>query len=177
MARIAPGSGFKAILEPSDSLRQAVFSLRENPPSLSAMVACLLLPLVAYGDLRPFKIEICGMEQGIDKSKKGGRPKKTVVRERTTGIRFSKTEYFIVQEKAKQAGLKMTVYIRQSAIQAKIISRLTMEEKLQVQNLIGQSRNINQIAKACHTEGVLRALLYFENFRSKIDLILQKIKS
>jgi hypothetical protein len=117
------------------------------------------------------------MEQEAGKSKKGGRPKKAIIRDRTTGIRFSKTEYFIVQEKAKKAGLKMTVFIRQTAIESKIISRLTMEEKLAIQNLIGQSRNINQIAKACHTEGVLKALLYFENFRSKIDLILQKLKS
>ena len=116
------------------------------------------------------------MEQEINKTKKGGRPKKTVVRDRTTGIRFSKTEYFIVQEKAKQAGLKMTVYIRQSAIEAKIISRLSMAEKLIIRDLIGQSNNINQIARACHREGVLRALLYFENFRSKIDQILQKLK-
>ncbi|HEY1872556.1 MAG TPA: hypothetical protein VGG71_15945 [Chitinophagaceae bacterium] len=117
------------------------------------------------------------MQQEIEKERKGGRPKKNIIRDRTTGIRFTKTEYFIIQQKAKEAGLKMTVYIRQSAIKAKIISRLSMEEKLQVQNLIGQSRNINQIAKACHTEGVLKALLYFENFRSKIDQILQKLKS
>src|SRR5450432_3668612 len=105
-----------------------------------------------------------GMEQEIGKPKKVGRPKKLIVQDRTTGIRFSKTEYFIVQEKAKKAGLKMTVYIRQLAIEGKIISRLTMEEKLNIRDLIGQSNNINQIARACHTEGVLRALFYFENF-------------
>jgi hypothetical protein len=117
------------------------------------------------------------MQQEIRKVNKGGRPKKTIVRDRTTGIRFTKTEYFIIQEKAKKAGLKMTVYIRKSAIEGKIISQLSMEEKLQIQNLIGQSRNINQIAKACHTEGLLTALLYFENFRSRIDQILQKLKA
>jgi hypothetical protein len=116
------------------------------------------------------------MEQEISKPKKGGRPKKTVVRDRTTGIRFSKTEYFIVKQKAKKAGLKMTTYIRKSAIESKIISRLTLDEKFAIQNLIGQSRNINQIAKACHTEGLLTALRYFENFRSKIDQILLKLK-
>lgn len=117
------------------------------------------------------------MEQEIERTQKGGRPKKTMVRDRTTGIRFSKIEYLMVQDKSKKAGMKMTAYIRKSALEAKIISRLSMEEKLQIQNLVGQSRNINQIAKACHTEGLLKALLYFENFRSKIDLILQKLKS
>ena len=117
------------------------------------------------------------MEEGSGRVKKGGRPKKTVIRDRTTGIRFSKTEYLIIQDKAKKAGLKMTVFIRQSALDSRIISRLTMEEKIQIQNLIGQSRNINQIAKACHTEGISSALLYFENFRGQIDQILQKLKS
>lgn len=118
-----------------------------------------------------------GMEDEQLRKKKGGRPKKNVIRARTTGIRFTTVEHFVVQEKAKQAGLKLTTYIRQAAIDGKIISRLTTEERLFVRELIGQSRNINQVAKACHSEGVLKALLYFENFRTQIDQILQKLKS
>ena len=100
-----------------------------------------------------------------------------IVRQRTTGVRFSATEYFIVQAKAKKAGLKITTFIRQAAVDGKIKTRLTENEQVYVRDLIGQSRNINQIAKACHTEGVLKALLYFENIRSQIDEILLKLKS
>jgi hypothetical protein len=116
------------------------------------------------------------MEMVKEKKKKGGRPKKTVVRERTTGIRFSKTEHFIVQEKAKKAGLKLTTYIRQTAIEAEVKTRLTEEERMFVRHLIGFSNNINQIAKACHEEGVLRAMAYFERFGIQIDHLLKNLK-
>jgi Bacterial mobilisation protein (MobC) len=116
------------------------------------------------------------MEGVKEKKKKGGRPKKTVKRERTTGIRFSKTEHFIVEEKAKKAGLKLTAYIRQSAIESKITTRLTEEERLFVRQLIGFSNNINQIARACHEEGVLRAMAYFDRLRIQIDQLIKNLK-
>ena len=117
------------------------------------------------------------MEPVKEKNKKGGRPKKGVVRTRTTGIRFSTTEHFIVREKARTAGLNLTTYIRQTAVEAQVKTRLTAEERLFVRQLIGFSNNINQIARACHQEGVLKALLYFENFRVQIDQLLKNLKT
>ncbi len=116
------------------------------------------------------------MEPVKERNKKGGRPKKSVIRTRTTGIRFTNTELFVVREKARMAGLNLTTYIRQSALEAKVQTRLTAEERLFVRQLIGFSNNINQIARACYQEGVLKALLYFENIRIKIDTLLKKLK-
>jgi len=116
------------------------------------------------------------MEPVKERNKKGGRPKKAVIRTRTTGIRFSNTELFIIREKARTAGLNLTTYIRQAAIEAKVQTRLTAEERLFVRQLIGFSNNINQIARACHQEGVLRAMRYFENFRIQIDQLLKNLK-
>jgi hypothetical protein len=116
------------------------------------------------------------METVNEKKKKGGRPRKTVVRERTTGIRFSRTEHFIVREKARRAGLKLTTYIRQSAIEAHVQIRLTEEERMFVRQLIGFSNNLNQIAKACHEQGVLRAMAYFDGLRIQIDQLLKNLK-
>lgn len=116
------------------------------------------------------------MEEVKGKKKEGGRPKKTVVREKTTGIRFSKTEHFIVREKARKAGLRLTTYIRQTALDAHVQTRLTEEERMFVRQLIGFSNNINQIAKACHEEGVLRAMAYFDRLRIQIDELLKNLK-
>ncbi len=116
------------------------------------------------------------MEGVKEKKKKGGRPKKLIVRERTTGIRFSKTEHFIVHEKARKAGLKLTTYIRQTAINTEVQTRLTEEERMFVRQLIGFSNNINQIAKACHEEGVLRAMAYFDRLRIQLDQFLKNLK-
>ncbi len=116
------------------------------------------------------------MEPVKEGTKKSGRPKKAVIRTRTTGIRFSNTELFIIREKARTAGLNLTTYIRQASVEAKVQTRLTAEERLFVRHLIGFSNNINQIARACHQEGVLKALLYFENFRIQIDTLLKNLK-
>ncbi|HUS01702.1 MAG TPA: plasmid mobilization relaxosome protein MobC [Chitinophagaceae bacterium] len=106
----------------------------------------------------------------------GGRPKKQVKREIITGVRFTKVEYFAVKHKASKSGMKITLYIREMALQGKIISRLTEEERQFVRQLIGIANNINQLTKKGHQEGVLTAVLMFEKYRKLIDELLEKLK-
>ena len=115
------------------------------------------------------------METVKEKQKKPGRPVKTVRKEVRTTIRFTRSEYFIVKEKAIKAGIKPSVYLRQLGIKGGIVSRLTVEERHFVRQLIGMANNLNQLAKACHQEGVLRAMLYFENYRKELDELLKKL--
>ena len=114
--------------------------------------------------------------EGCNERKKGGRPKKAVIRKRTTGIRFSAIEYMIVRAKARKAGVRITTYIRQTVVDGEVKTRLTDEEKLFMRQLIGISNNINQVARLCHEQGVLRALLYFDQFKDQIDQLLEKLK-
>src|SRR5688500_9691906 len=106
----------------------------------------------------------------------GGRPKKTVKREKFSGIRFTKSEHFIVKQKASKAGLPLSSYVRQMAIYGNVKSRLDDEERHFVRQLIGMANNLNQVAKSCHEEGVLKAMLYFENYRTQMDELLIKLK-
>lgn len=116
------------------------------------------------------------METGNKKQKKAGRPTKAIKKEIRTTVRFTRYEYFIVREKAAQAGVNASVYIRQAAVQAKVISRLTGEEIQTVRQLIGLSGNINQVAKVCHREGLFEAMQYFERYRNQIDQLLKKLR-
>ena len=116
------------------------------------------------------------METMSKSSKKAGRPAQAIKKEVRACVRFTQHEYFIVQEKATQAGVNASVYMRQTAIQGKIISRLTTEEIQIVRQLIGMSVNINQVAKVCHREGLYEAMQYFEHYRNLIDGLLQKLK-
>lgn len=108
--------------------------------------------------------------------KKPGRPKQLSTRQLITGIRFSKQEHFVIRSKAAKAGLKFTTYIRQVAINGQVISRLNDEERIFIRQLIGMSNNVNQVAKACHEQGTLRALQYFEQYRDSIDAIIKKLR-
>lgn len=116
------------------------------------------------------------METVKENQKRPGRPVKSVRKEIRTTIRFTRPEYFVIKEKAVKAGIKPSVYLRQLGINGGIISRLTAEERQFVRPLIGMANNLNQLAKACHQEGVLRAMLYFENYRKQLDEILKKLK-
>ncbi len=60
----------------------------------------------------------------------GGRPKKAVKKESITGVRFSAIEYFLVKQKASKAGLGITVYIRQMALDGEVVARMSEEERL-----------------------------------------------
>jgi hypothetical protein len=107
---------------------------------------------------------------------KGGRPKKVVRREIIKGIRFTKAEYYVIKQKASKAGTKVCFYIREMALQGKIISRLNDEERLFVRQLIGMANNLNQLTKKGHQEGLLTAVLLFEKYKNIIDELLEKLK-
>ena len=116
------------------------------------------------------------METGRMRKKNAGRPAKNIKREIRAAVRFTKSEYFIVKEMAAKAGMNISDYLRQVAINAEIRSRLTDEERQFVGQLIGMSNNLNQVAKVCHQEGMVKSMVYFENCRSQLDGLLQKLK-
>ena len=117
------------------------------------------------------------METVSTKKKKAGRPAKLIKKEIRACIRFSKSEYFIIKEKAAKAGANASEYIRQVCINGHVKNRLREEERQFVRQLIGMANNLNQIAKCCHEEGLLRGMSYFENYRNHLDEILKKLKA
>lgn len=108
--------------------------------------------------------------------KTGGRPKKAIKRQSATGVRFTKSEYFIVRQKASKAGLKLSNYIRKMAIDGEVFAAMNPEEKQLLKQLVGMANNINQITKKAHTESLLSALLVFEKIRGQLDTLLNQLK-
>ena len=104
----------------------------------------------------------------------GGRPKKPVKRETVTGVRFTKTEYYVVKQKASKAGLKVSIYIRQMALEGKIIARMSEEERHFVRQFSGMANNLNQLTKKAHQEGLLTAVLMFEKHKNLVEDLLEK---
>lgn len=117
------------------------------------------------------------METVTERKKKAGRPVKAVKKEVRACVRFTRPEYFIIKEKAARAGMTTSFYMRQVAIRAQVNTRLTDEERQFVRHLIGMSNNLNQIAKCCHQEGALKAMVYFQEYREQLDAILKKLKA
>jgi len=111
-----------------------------------------------------------------ERRKCGGRPKQNIKRESATGVRFTKAEYFIIKQKASKAGMKITTFIREMALNGKVIAKINEEERQFVRQLIGISNNLNQLTKKGHQEGLLTAVMLFEKYRNLIDEILEKLK-
>jgi len=111
-----------------------------------------------------------------EKRKSNGRPKQVIKRESATGIRFTKAEYFVIKQKASKAGICITTYIRQTALNGKVIARMSEEERHFVRQLIGISNNLNQLTKKAHQEGLLTAVLLFEKYRNIIDELLVQLR-
>jgi len=116
------------------------------------------------------------ISEAIKIKQKNGRPKNAVKKEIVRSVRFSKTEYFIVKQHASKWGLKITVYIRQMALQGQIIARLSEEERQFVRQLIGMANNLNQLTKMGHKEGFITSVLMFEKYKNVIDELLEKLK-
>ena len=116
------------------------------------------------------------IREAIKIKQKNGRPKKAVTKEVIRSIRFSKTEYFIVKQHASKSGLKITMYIRQMALNGKIKPVLNEEERQIVRQLIGMANNLNQLTKMGHQEGFITSVLMFEKYKNFMDDLLEKLK-
>ena len=137
--------------------------------------ARFLLPLVAKRNTKYIKLKRMNNEE--KKKKKAGRPAKNIKKEINASVRFSRVEYFIVKERAASCGFSVSNYIRRASIYSTITPRLTAEEQLLTRQLVGMTNNMNQMAKACHREGLFQSMIIFEKYRQQLNEIIKKLKS
>ncbi len=100
---------------------------------------------------------------------KGGAPKKKVRREMDIRIRLTATEKFLIENKAKAAGMRASNWIRASAKTAKVVPRLTVEELGILRMLAGLANNLNQLTKLAHQQGILSVALKCRDILVEID--------
>ncbi len=99
-----------------------------------------------------------------------------VKKESATGVRFTKSEYFIVKHKAEKAGLKISAYIRQMAINGRVMQRLNEEERQFVRQLVGFSNNLNQLTKKAHQAGIDSIKINLEAYANTINELFLQLK-
>jgi ketol-acid reductoisomerase len=110
------------------------------------------------------------IEKTVKKEKaKGGRPIKTIKKDSGIRVRLSKTERYLIAEKAKKAGLKMSDWVRQAAKTEKVNSRFSADEMSMMRTLTGMANNLNQLTKLAHQHGLLVIHQKCRNLLSLID--------
>ena len=85
---------------------------------------------------------------------KGGRPLKNLKRESKMGFNATKIERTVIQQKAKNSGLRVADYLRDIAMKGKPRYKPTAEELGLYRDLAGMANNLNQIATEAHRQNL-----------------------
>jgi hypothetical protein len=122
-------------------------------------------------------VKTTNKEEVTQPKNKGGAPKKRVRREVILRIRMTATDRFYINGKAKDAGMKASSWIRAAARNAKIVPRLTADERRILWMLAELSNNFNQLIKLAHQLGLLRVVRQCEQVIKEIDETFKKLNN
>lgn len=100
-------------------------------------------------------MEISSPQKNQPKRRKGGRPPKKIKRKNILVVRLTDTERFLVESKARQAGMRSSEWFRRAAKRAQVVARLSPEELGAFRMLAGLANNLNQLARLAHRDGLL----------------------
>ena len=104
-----------------------------------------------------------------------GRPKKARIQEKNIGFFVTKLQYFVIQQKAAKAGVNISDYMRQVAVNAQVKAKWTEEECRMVKQLIGMSGELHQLVELARKEGVVRTVLHLSKLRETMDIIFNTL--
>ncbi|SEI83716.1 mobilisation protein (MobC) [Dyadobacter sp. SG02] len=124
----------------------------------------------------------CEMEKTETKDQKPynpkvGRPPKKVKRQSQLMVRLTENERFLIEEKARGAGMKPSAWFRQAAKKAKVLARFTPGDLTFLRMLSGMANNLNQLTRAAHREGLVTVQKRCRELLSDIDDILKKLRN
>jgi len=103
---------------------------------------------------------------------KGGRPKVKVRRETHVKVRLTATERYMISARAKDAGMRLSDWIRAAAKAAKVVARLKPEDLQIMRMRAGLANNLNQLTKLAHRDGILTIAIKCGNLLIEIDQAL-----
>jgi hypothetical protein len=116
-------------------------------------------------------------EQTVKPRNKGGAPKKKIRRELIIRIRMTATERFQIDTKAKAAGMRSSSWIRAAAKSAKVVPRLTVEERRIIWSLAELANNLNQLTKLAHQKGLLTVARECGKIIKEIETLFKKVNN
>ena len=104
-----------------------------------------------------------------------GRPPKAIKQEKNIGFFVTNAQYFIIKQKAEQAGVNISDYLRQTAVFGLVKTRWTAVERECFLKWVGISNDVNRMVKIAREEGARSALLHFIAVRDMIDDLLKRL--
>lgn len=108
---------------------------------------------------------------------KGGAPQKKIKRTSGIRVRLTTSERFLIESKAKQAGMRISDWIREAAIKAKVMTRITAEDRRVLHLLAGMANNLNQLTKLAHASGIMSIAIKCGHLLTEIDQTLKYLNN
>jgi hypothetical protein len=108
---------------------------------------------------------------------KGGAPQKRIKRASGIRVRLTATERFLIESNARQAGMRISDWFRAAALKAKVMARITAEDRRVLHLLAGMANNLNQLTKLAHTSGIMGIAIRCDHLLTEIDQALKYLNS
>jgi hypothetical protein len=105
-----------------------------------------------------------------------GRPPKAIKQEKNIGFFVTHAQHAIIQEKAAQAKVNISDYMRQMAVNGYVRIRWTEEDVALLKQLGALSNDLHAMVDIAKREGVLSAMLLFARYRDEIDQVIKLLQ-
>jgi hypothetical protein len=104
-----------------------------------------------------------------------GRPPKAIKQEKFVGFFVTNAQHFVIRQKAEEARVNISDYLRQTAVYGYVKQRWTPVERECFLQWVGVANGVNQVVKVARQEGADAAILHFVACRDTIDAILKRL--
>ncbi|WP_289226815.1 plasmid mobilization relaxosome protein MobC [uncultured Bacteroides sp.] len=107
-----------------------------------------------------------------------GRPQVSGLRKlsKSVTVKFSKIDYERLLHRSRQANRSLAEFLRESAFNAQIVARHSIEETTVIRNLVGMANNLNQLARLSHQTGFYRTRNAVMELLEKLKVIMNEYK-
>jgi len=107
-------------------------------------------------------------------SNRNGRPPKAIKQEKFIGYFVTHAQHFVIQQKAAEARVNISDYMRQMAVCGYVKPRWSEEEREWFKKLIGMSNDLHRIVEIAQKQGTITAMLHFTAYRDLIDAAIKE---
>ena len=115
-------------------------------------------------------------EKGTDlKKRTRGRPKKAITRSVSLVVRLTPTERLAFSGRARNAGMRISDWFRQSAKTSVIKPILSKEEASHLRTLSGMANNLNQLTKLAHTGGFVTIMADLRRVLGEVERLMERM--
>ncbi len=108
-------------------------------------------------------------------TRRRGRPKKAITRSVSLVVRMTPTERLAIAGKARNAGIRLSEWFRQSAKTSVLRPRLSREESGHLRTLSGMANNLNQLTKLAHRERLVTIMADLRRLLSETERLMERI--